>query len=232
MTPQAIPAPPPIPHPKSEIVRLVGIFFSPKDVFPDIILRPRWWIPMILLAIVGVISINLFARHVGWEKTVRTAIERNPQMEQLPPERREATIQTALKVTSFIGYAAPLITGVVIVVIAAVFMFLFNNMLGASFRFASMMGIVAYSFLPNLIAAVLTIIVMFIKDPDDFDIQRPLAFNLGAFMPDGTPRWIVAAGTTLDLFSFWIMILMAIGIHAGARKIATSKAFTTILIPW
>jgi hypothetical protein len=232
MTPQAMAAPPPVPQPKSEVARLAGVFFSPKDTFPDIVARPRWWIPVILFSLVSLVFVNLFSQRVGWEKTIRAQMERSPQMEQATPEQRERSIQIGTKVAGYIGYAAPFGSVVTVLLVAAVFMFLFNNMLGANFRFSSMMGIVAYSFLPTIISGALSILVMYMKDPDDFDIQRPLMFNLGAFMPDGTPKWIVAAGYSFDLFSFWMILLMAIGIHAGARKIATSKAFITILIPW
>ncbi len=187
---------------------------------------------MIILAIAGVVTISAFTRHVGWDKTIRTSMERNARMDQMPPEQREALVQTTIKVTGFIAYAAPLFTGVSMVVVAAVFIFLFNNMLGASIRFSAMMGIVSYSFLPSLISGVLTMIVMFTKDPDDFDIQHPLVFNIGSWLPDGTPQWAIALGSAFDLFSFWMIALMAIGVHAAARKIGVTKAFITIMIPW
>ena len=50
--PESAPAPPPVPKPLSEAARLTGVFFSPKSTFPDIARRPRWWIPIILLAII------------------------------------------------------------------------------------------------------------------------------------------------------------------------------------
>jgi hypothetical protein len=73
---------------------------------------------------------------------------------------------------------------------------------------------------------------MFMKDPEDFDIQRPLAFNLGAFLPDSAPRWVTMGASSFDLFSFWIIALMAIGISSSVRRISFTKAFITILFPW
>jgi Yip1 domain len=239
MTPQQQPmaspmgmAPPPIPVEKSEISRLAGVFFSPKSTFPDIVRRPRWWVPMILIAIVSTTFIAMFTQRVGWERTVRTGIERSSRAEQMSREQREQMIALTTKVTGYVAYVSPVIAGVSIVVIAAILMFIFNTLLGGDLKFGSMMGIVSYSFLPNLLSGLLAIMVMYLKEPEDFDIQHPLMFNVGSFLPDGTSKGLVALGTSFDLFSFWVIALMAIGIHAAARKIGTVKAFIAILFPW
>ena len=232
MTPQMTPAPPPIPKPMSEASRIIGVFVSPGSTFPDIVRRPRWWIPMILIGIMATITSIAYGRHVGWEKVVRQAIERNPRMDQLSAQQREQAIATGTRIASYAGYAAGLNGAVLIVVVAAVLILLFNVLMAADLKFPSLMGIVGYSYLPFLISGALTLVVMFMKDPEDFDIQRPLAFNLGAFLPDSTPRWAIVGAGSFDLFSFWVIALMAIGISSSVRRISFTKAFVTILFPW
>jgi hypothetical protein len=119
-----------------------------------------------------------------------------------------------------------------ILVISACLIFVFNTLMGAELQFPSMMGIVSYSFLPSILSGLLTLLVMNLKDPDDFDLQRPLAFNVGAFLPDGVPRWAVTLGTSIDLFSFWIMALIAIGVSSTVRKIGFGKALMGVMFPW
>ena len=216
----------------SEGSRLVGVFFSPQSTFPDIVRRPRWWIPMILLAIMSTVVVSAYGRHVGWERAIRQAIERNPRTEQMSAQQREQAIQMTTKVTSVAAYAAGIFGAISMMVVAAVLIFLFNILMSADLKFPSMLGIVGYSFLPTLISSALTLVVMFMKDPEDFDIQRPLAFNVGAFLPEGTPRWAVLTGNSFDLFSFWIIALLAIGISSSVRRISFSKALITILFPW
>jgi hypothetical protein len=232
MTPQMTPAPPPIPEPMSEASRLVGVFVSPKTTFPDIVRRPRWWIPMILLGIMATVVAVAYGRHNGWERMIRQTIERNPRMDQLSAQQREQAIAAATRVTSVIAYAAGLNGAIAVVIVSAVLIFLFNVLMSADLKFPSMMGIVGYAFLPTLVSAALTLLVMFMKDPEDFDIQRPLAFNLGAFLPDATPRWALIGASSIDLFSFWIIALLAMGISSSVRKISFTKAFVTILFPW
>jgi hypothetical protein len=232
MTPQMTPVPPPIPTPMSEASRLVGVFVSPQSTFPDIVRRPRWWIPMILLGIMSTVVAVAYSRHNGWDRIIRQTIERNPRMDQLSAQQREQAIVNGTRVASVFAYGAGVSIAISIVVVSAVLIFLFNILMSADLKFPSMMGIVGYGFLPTLVSAALTLLVMFMKDPDDFDLQRPLAFNLGAFLPDATPRWAIVGASSIDLFSFWVIALMAIGISSSVRKISFTKAFITILFPW
>lgn len=232
MTPQVTPAPPPIPKPMNEASRLIGVFVSPQATFPDIARRPRWWIPMILLGIMATITAISYGRHVGWEKVVRQSIERSPRSDQMSAQQREQTIELGARFASYAGYAAGVTSAISILIVSAVLIFLFNVLMSADLKFPSVMGIVGYSFLPFLISGALTLVVMFMKDPEDFDIQRPLAFNLGAFLPDSMPHWAIVGASSIDLFSFWIIALMAIGISSCVRRVSFTKAFITILVPW
>ena len=232
MTPQTSSAPLPVPQPLSEASRLVGVFVSPKSTFPDIVRRPRWWIPMILLGIMSTIVGVAYGRHVGWDRLVRQSIERNPRMDQLSAQQREQAIAVGTRIASYAGYATGFTSAISILVVAAVLIFLFNVLMSADLKFSSVLGIVGYGFLPLLVSSALTLLVMFMKDPDDFDIQRPLAFNLGAFLPDSTPRWAIVGASSFDVFSFWVIALMAIGISSSVRRISFTKAFITILFPW
>src|SRR5580704_14099166 len=176
------PAPPPIPENMSEIGRLAGMFFSPTAAFADIVRRPRWWIPMILIGVLSVAAIAVFSQHIGWDQIVRKTIDQNSQ--NMTPQQRQQAISVASRIAPIIGYIAPVSAAIAIVVIAGFLLLMTNVLLGADISFTSMMGIVGYGGIPpTLVLSLLTILVMFLKSPDDFDIQNPLAFNLGAFLP-------------------------------------------------
>ena len=63
-------------------------------------------------------------------------------------------------------------------------------------------------------------------------MANPLAFNVGAYLPSETAAWLKTLGSSLDVFSFWIMALIAIGISATARKVSFGKALVGVMIPW
>ena len=225
------PTPPPIPENMSEIGRLAGMFFSPMPAFADIVRRPRWWIPMILIGILSVAAIAIFSQHIGWDQIVRKSIDQNSQ--NMTTQQRQQAIAIASRIVPIVGYVAPVIAAVSIVVFAAVLILMTNVMLGADISFTSMMGIAGYASIPpTFVVAALTILVMFLKSPDDFDIQNPLAFNLGAFLSDGSARWLVTLCRSMDLFTFWRIGLLAVGITAAAPKLKLGKALAAVIIPW
>jgi hypothetical protein len=75
---------------------------------------------------------------------------------------------------------------------------------------------------------------MFLKNPEDFDMQHPLPANLGAFLStQTTPKWLYGLASSIDLFAIWVMLLMALGFSVAAgRKMSFAKSLTLVLIPW
>ena len=81
----------------------------------------------------------------------------------------------------------------------------------------------------------LSIVVAFLKNPDDFNVQNPLAFNLGAFMdPVTANKFLYTFAVSFDLFAFWIITLEAIGLAAaaGKKKLSFGSAFFAVLASW
>jgi Yip1 domain len=219
------------PH-MNEAARLAGVFFSPGKTFADIARRPRWWVPLILIAILSTIYLNAFAQRVGWESVLRPAIESNQNMQNMSVQQREQLITTAAGLYKYVGYASVLTTLLYVFIVAVILMFLFDTMMSAGIGLKRMMAIVAYAFLPMLIQIVLSMVVLFLKDPEEFNLRNPLMFNIGAYMSADSPATLRALGSSIDLFSLWIIILLAIGVSAAGRKISFGKAFAGIFLPW
>ena len=71
-------------------------------------------------------------------------------------------------------------------------------------------------------------VVLFLKDPEEFNLQNPLMFNVGAYLSPDSPAALRALGSSIDLFSLWIIVLLAIGVSSAARKMSFGKALTAI----
>lgn len=220
--------------PLSELSRIVNVFVSPKEAFTDILPRPRWYIPVIILTVLSLVVVYCISQRIGWEHIVRQSIEQSSRASSIPAEQKEQQIAMGAKVASVIGYVQGTIGPLLgVVIISGVLMFIANAMLGTQLRYAQMMGITAYSMLTGLISIPLMIVVMYMKSPEDFDLRNPLAFNVGAFLnAETTPKWLTSLGSSFDLFSFWTMLLLAIGISCAGRKLTVGKAFGAVLIPW
>lgn len=217
----------------SEPARLAGVFFSPGKAFQDIARRPSWWVPIVLSMIVTTAYMYLFSERVGWEQMVARQLDQSVQGQNMTAQQR----QQALAFYRVAGPALSIGVGVLgpiffTALFAGVFKFLADTIMGARIGFKRMMAVVAYGSLPNLLAALLAILVMYLKPPEEFDINNPLMFNVGAFLAQSSPTWMKQLGSSLDLFSFWCMFLIAIGIAAAGHKMSIGKAWGVILFPW
>jgi hypothetical protein len=186
----------------------------------------------------SVVFVTAFSQRVGIDTFARQQLDKqfqtNPQMAQLGPEQRDRVVGISLTVTkySFFGGA---VVGIAIstLLIAAVMLGSLNLLGGAGLKFREAFSVTSYSFLPSAISSVLALVVMFLKNPEDFDMQNPLPANLGAFLStQTTPKWLHAMAASFDLFTFWIMLLMALGFSVVAKRLSFGKSLTLVLIPW
>jgi Yip1 domain len=214
--------------------RLVGVIFSPKETFESIARRPNWLLPILLVTIATLCIIGLFGRRVGWRPFFERQDSAASRFEQLSAQQKEQTLNAQVRFGPIAVYVIGAISvSIVAVVIAAVLFGVFNWIFGAKFGFKTAMGIVTHSLVPGIILALLGVFVLFVKDPATVDLQNLVASNGGAFTSSDTPKWLSTLLTSLDLFTFWQMALMAIGFSAAApKKLSFGKAFATIFFLW
>ena len=218
----------------SELGRLTNVFFEPRRAFADIAARPRPWVPLALSVVMALVFMVAFSQRVGWERFAHQTLESTPQIQNMPPEQRERAVAMQLKIMPVMGYVGAVLgTPVTALIVAGVLLLMFKVFMGAGITFKQMFGITAYSFLPGLVGGIAALVVMFLKDPDEFNLQNPTAFNLGAFFsPESTAKWKIAMGTSIDLFTIWIILLLAAGVATAARRMSFGKALAGVLTPW
>lgn len=221
------------PAPMSEAGRLSGVIFEPGKAFADIAARPRFYVPLALIILVALGFTTALQKRVGWETAMRTVLERSPRMQQLPEDQREKMIQQQGKVMAVVGYPMAVVMPVVMtLVVSAVYLFLFRTILSVAMSFRQMVAIYCYASIPAVISSLLAILVMFLKPPEDFDVQNPTMFNVGAFLPASTPAWLTAVGTSLDVFVIWLLLLIVVGVRALAPRLSTGSAMAGVFGPW
>ncbi len=222
------------PESSSAIGRMAGALFSPRKTFESIARRPTWLPPVILACLLALVVVALFSHRVGWRSYLDKQVANSSRFQQLPAEQQQRTMEAQLKWTPRVAYAevitAPFVGALVL---AGIFLGVLNGLGGTRFNFKTSLGIVSYSWMPNVISGLLGIVVLLVKDPATIDLQNLVASNAGAFLADNSPKWLVAMLTPVDLFSFWVMILLAIGYSAAApKKLSFAKAFAWIFSLW
>jgi hypothetical protein len=221
-------------QPISEGQRLTGVFHSPGSVFANVSVAGRWFIPLIIIVILSVGMVAVIMSRVSVEQMVTKIMESNERMQQLPAEQRDAVIAQQIKFMPIGIYAGALLGSPVILLIGAgVLLLIFNMLMDGKLKYKNALNIYSYAMLPpGVVGTLVMLLVLFLKPPDEFDLQNPLAFNAGAFLPAASAAWLKALLGSIDLFTFWTVFLLAIGFARAIPKMTTGKAFGAILVPW
>lgn len=234
-TPQAQSQPAPS---VSSFGRVFGALFNPKPTFESIAQKPSWVLPMLATILIGVVVVALIGSRVGWRQVIDRQIASSPKaqqrMEQVPPAQRDSILNQQAKFAGVIGYVGVVVgTAVAEIVVAALLLAAFNIMGGTKVGFAQSLGIVTHSWMPYVVSGLLGVLILFIKDPTTIDTQNLVASNPGAVLPDGSAKWLVSLLTSLDLFTFWVLVLQAIGFSAtNPKKLSFGKALSIIIAIW
>lgn len=221
-------------QPLSEVARVVDTFVAPSKTFADIRRNRSWWLPFILLCIVGWCSTYAVDRTIGFAAVAQQQVDKNPkqseQMQELTPPERAQRMAIVTKVTKTISYAIPALALAVIAIEALVLWASFNFILGAQTAFAEMFALILYAGLPRLFIWILNIILLFAGvSTENYDPRNPVGTNIGYFLSDA-PNWLKTFGSFFDIFSIWSLVLLIIGTAIIARK--TKGQAAMVIIGW
>ncbi len=210
----------------------VKVLFSPSQTFRSIAVRPTWWAPIVIVAILSCLITYTYGRRAGWETFMRKQIESSPRAAQLPAEQKERIVQQQAKYAPIFGYVfsigGPLVA---MLVVGGVLLLVFNFGMAAGLTAKQYFAAAAYGWMPEVIKGLLAFPVMFLKEPDMLDIQNLVATNLAAVMDaETTSKWLIRLGTSMDLFNVWNIALISIGIFTMTKgKISFGKALAGVL---
>ncbi|MDE3108821.1 MAG: YIP1 family protein [Acidobacteriota bacterium] len=227
----------PAPAPESEsnsISRVFGVLFNPKATFQSIVRRPTWWLPIVLLVVLAMVVVGIFDKRGGWPAYLQKQMASNSRFQQLSPQQQQRQMAVALKYTPpFVYGEVAIAIPVVIVVIAAILLAMFNLLHGTQIKFKTALSIASYAWVPGIISSLLGIVIISLKDPATVDLQNIVVANASAFIASDAARWKVMLLSSIDIFTFWEMFLLAIGFGVAApRKLTTGKAFVSIFVVW
>src|ERR1700683_1679494 len=103
----------------SEMQRVVYTFTAPSKTFEDIKRGNKsWWLPFLILAVVGYILFAAITLKIGMQQVVDNQIRLDPKAEermaQATPEQREMTSKISLGVTQGVFIGSPVLVLIVI----------------------------------------------------------------------------------------------------------------------
>jgi hypothetical protein len=207
--------------------RIFGVLFSPKKTYEDIVRKPDWILPLVLSTVLSLIAVTGLNQKMNWREYVSQKIEANPRAANLSPEQKASQAEISAKVTTYIVYASGLLVPILFaLIVGLVMMGAYNILGGAGVSFKQSFSILAYTGVIGLLSTPLFLLVLFLKPPGTIDPENPLATNLAAFLPPDSAKWLLTLGKSIDIFTFWILILIAIGFATvNPKKLRGAKSF-------
>jgi len=229
----------PVPAPEAQVSispfgRVLGVLFSPGKTFEDIVKKPSWMLPIVLTTILSIAVSFSIDQRINWREFMSQQIEKNPRAAQMSAEQKQQQIEGGAKFSPAFTYGIGLLGPILGALVVSLVMWGAYSLLGgASTNFGTAFSITSHAFLTGLISSPLFILILYLKPYGTADLENPIAANLAAFLPDESAKWLVALCKSFDIFTFWTLILLAIGFAAvNSKKLKGSKTYTIAFGVW
>jgi hypothetical protein len=219
--------------PLSQVERVVDTFVAPSKTFTDILRSASWWLPFLLTVLFSIgwgLSID---KTIGFRAASEQQISMNPkaeeQMAQLTPAQREQRMSLTATITRYSTYGSFVFVLIIMLMEALVLWGSFNFILGASTTFGRTLAVCMYASLPRIFIFAISSIFLFTGvGTETFDMRNPVGTNLGFYVHD--PGWMKTGGAFFDIFGFWSLALLVIGMAIiSHKKIAASAG---VVLGW
>lgn len=226
------------------IARLTGTLFSPGETFEDVNRKPTWVVPVII-GIATVLASSFFFQwrvNPDWDTIFRNQIRKRMESsnQSLTPEQIDAQVNISKSFAKFFPIIGAVIIPVFYLALAGIFA-LGMMFIQAKTTFKKILSVVAWSSAATgVVAFLVTVASLMIKNEeglrsiDPTDSAGVVPSNIAAFLPSETGAVIKAFAGSIDIFTIWFLILLAIGFAAiaGARKITSGKTATVVFGFW
>lgn len=229
----------PVPAPEAQAAvspfgRVIGIFFSPKPTFEDMVRKPSWVLPVALSTVLSLLVSFAINQRVNWRDFINQQIEKSPQAAQLSAEQKQQRIEAGAKFAPISTYVFGALGPVLVALLVCLVMWGAYSLLGGiSTNFGTAFGITTHAFLTGLVSSPLLILILYLKPYGTADLDNPLSANLAAFLPDDSAKWLVALTKPFDIFVFWTLILLALGFAAvNPKKLKGGKSYIIAFSVW
>ncbi len=220
------------PAPLSEPQRIIDTFIAPSKTFIDLRRNASWWGPYVLVIIVSFLFCYVVDQKVTFRKVTENVLQQSPKqaerIESLPADQREKAMQQQTTATKYFSYGISVIALIIYLIIAGVLYATVKFGANADVQFKTMFALVIYTRLPELFRALLAALSLLAGvSTDSFNIRNPLAVNPGYFIDASGSATLRAALSSLDIITFWVLILLSIGISTIA-KVKRGTAFAIV----
>ncbi len=188
----------------SAFQRCIGIFHAPRETIESIDRKPDWLAPMIILVLVSLIF-TMFTLPISMPDQMEKQREKLEQ-ENMSEEEIETAMAMSEKIGKIIAPIGAVVgTTLMILLMAAIYLFIGNIILGGQTTFRKMFSVYTYTSLIGVLAMAVKLPLALSKNSMDVN------FSLATLMPaDATEDFFFYVLKSIEIFTIWHFALMAI----------------------
>jgi hypothetical protein len=211
-------------EPSSFISDLAGIpsfLIDPESAAKRV--RSKWfWIaPVVLAIIVGALVFNYVTPYALHAASV------SPVPDGVTPEQFSKGVEMQMK---FGAYFVPVIT-LVIYLVEAGLLLAMSAFMGVPARFGQLFNLAAGCGIIMSLAGIASAAILHFKGEVSSMAELRPAMGLDIFLPEGTNKYLMAAGSSFSIFQIWWVVMMVL-IFAAAFRVSKAKSFTAVFPLW
>lgn len=208
----------------------VDIFYAPSSVFAR---RADGKFGMPLLLLVVAATVLFFLTKNAMQPIMDAEFARNSA--KMLAKNPNLTAEQLAQGRGFVEMLAPAFFAVALavgVVLTGIVVWLVGKLFDARESVVAAIMIATYSEIPRLAQLLVNAAQALVMSPEKLNATNSVAFNLARFMdPDKASPVLIALASRVDLFTIWVTVLLAIGIHV-VGKIPRQQAAIVAAITW
>jgi hypothetical protein len=213
---------------------LIDVYFAPREAFSRIVRSPRILVPLVIYVVLVLGFTGIWMQKMDPVEFMKTQIEESGRADRIPPDQRQSIIeQQSRMMPIFAWVVGPVGIAVTLLVIAGTLMFVYRFFYAGEVSFKQAFAIVTWVFLAvGLVTTPLILAVMSLKGDWNINPQEALQANLGLLLDKSEaakPLWALLS--SIDVFSLWMVFLLAVGFGVASRK-TTGSAIWGVAVPW
>jgi len=203
--------------------KIIGVFTSPAKTFASIDAKPSWLVPLIIVAAVNLIFVFV-AGDIITNETL-TQQEEGMMEKGMDSDQIAQALDTTEKVMK---YTVPIfaVVGpvVVLIIVAGVFLFVGNVVLGGAATFKKVFSVTTWSWLILTLYALIVLPLVLAKE------TMQVNFSLATFLSDDQRKtFVYQLLSRIDIVYFWWIVVYGIGL-AVIYKMKTQKMVTVVAV--
>jgi len=212
------------PNEMNWLSRVFNIIFEPRKVFESLKQKPKWFVPFIVVCILG-IGFYYFAYPI----IMMEQIHRIDANEKYTDAQKESMKQYMGRTEHppIIQFAfQPLGVGIIFLALSGVLFFVFNVLLGGDSTFKRVLSVVSHSYMIAIPTAIVKYPLVFIKKT--VDVPTSLALLLSVDMKDSFMYRFLDG---FDVFTLWQVVVLSLGMSV-MYKFSFKKSLVPICSMW